>query len=45
MADSNKAAVLRDGKIREYGETEEIFNHPNHPYTQELIAAVVEPDL
>lgn len=39
---SDKVAVLRNGKICEYGDTEEIFNNPKHPYTQELLAAVAE---
>ena len=32
--------VMKDGNTVEYGTADQIFNHPNHPYTQELLAAV-----
>ncbi|MGP5203237.1 ABC transporter ATP-binding protein [Psychrobacter aquimaris] len=31
--------VLKEGKCIEYGRTEEVFNHPQHPYTQQLLQA------
>ena len=31
--------VLKEGKCIEYGRTEEVFNHPQHPYAQQLIQA------
>lgn len=31
--------VLKDGQVVERGATEELFNSPRHPYTQELLAA------
>ncbi len=35
---------MHNGKLVEYGETGAIVNHPQHPYTQRLIAAVPVPD-
>jgi peptide/nickel transport system ATP-binding protein len=32
--------VMKDGKTVEYGTSDQIFNRPQHPYTQELLAAV-----
>jgi peptide/nickel transport system ATP-binding protein len=32
--------VMKDGNTVEYGTADQIFNHPKHPYTQELLAAV-----
>ena len=37
---ADRVAVLEHGSIVEQGPTEEIFNHPKHPYTQALIGAV-----
>jgi len=41
---SDKIAVMYLGEIVEYGSAEEIFNHPAHPYTKALLAAVPVPD-
>jgi peptide/nickel transport system ATP-binding protein len=30
---------MNSGKIVEIGETKQIFAHPQHPYTQALLAA------
>ena len=35
-----QALVMKDGKIVERGNVESIFANPQHPYTQELIAAI-----
>jgi ABC-type dipeptide/oligopeptide/nickel transport system ATPase component len=35
-----KVAVMYNGEIVEYGETDEIFKNPTHEYTKRLIAAV-----
>lgn len=34
---SSKIGVLKNGKLLEVGEAEEIFSHPKHPYTRELV--------
>lgn len=41
---SDQIAIMYLGKIVEYGEAREIFNHPVHPYTQALLEAVPIPD-
>ncbi|NEP76725.1 MAG: ABC transporter ATP-binding protein [Okeania sp. SIO3B3] len=35
----DRIAVMNSGKIVEEGKTEEIFNHPQHSYTQTLLSA------
>jgi peptide/nickel transport system ATP-binding protein len=42
----DRIAVMTGGKIVEMGNTEQIFSHPQHPYTQKLIAAAprIYPD-
>lgn len=37
---ADRVIVMRKGKVVEIGNSEEIFLHPQHPYTQSLIAAV-----
>ncbi|WP_413627783.1 ATP-binding cassette domain-containing protein [Fructilactobacillus vespulae] len=41
---SDRIAVLYKGKIVELSDTEEVYNHPLHPYTQSLLSAVPVPD-
>ena len=36
----DKVAVMYRGDIVETGETEEVFNHPQHDYTKQLIKAI-----
>lgn len=37
---SDRVAVMYLGKIVEMGKREEIFNHPQHPYTKALLSSV-----
>ncbi|MCL2112975.1 MAG: ATP-binding cassette domain-containing protein [Streptococcaceae bacterium] len=41
---SDRIAVIYKGQIVELAETEELFLHPIHPYTQSLLSAVPIPD-
>jgi microcin C transport system ATP-binding protein len=36
---SHRIIVMRHGQFVEQGETEQLFNHPQHPYTQSLLHA------
>ncbi len=37
---SDRILVMHKGKIAEAGSAEQIYHHPQHPYTQQLIAAI-----
>jgi peptide/nickel transport system ATP-binding protein len=37
-------AIMRNGRIAEIGNIDQVLLHPTHPYTQALIDAVSEPD-
>ena len=37
---ADHVAVMRHGAIVEYGATEELLQHPQHPYTQALLACI-----
>ena len=37
---SNRVAVMYLGRLVELSETEELYSHPAHPYTQALLAAI-----
>lgn len=41
---SDRIVVIHLGKIVEIAETEELFNHPLHPYTKSLMSAIPIPD-
>ena len=41
---SDCVAVMYLGQVVELGETEDVFTHPRHPYTQALLSAIPVPD-
>jgi ABC-type oligopeptide transport system ATPase subunit len=41
---SDRIAVMYKGQIVELGEAEQIYRHPTHSYSRELLAAVPRPD-
>ncbi|MCL1857004.1 MAG: ABC transporter ATP-binding protein, partial [Kiritimatiellaeota bacterium] len=38
---ARRIAVMKDGALVELGETERVLRHPQHPYTQRLLAAIL----
>ena len=40
----DRIAVIHKGKIVELAESEKLFAHPLHPYTQALLSAIPQPD-
>ncbi len=41
---SDRVAVMYLGKMCEFGNPDELFAHPAHPYTAALLSAIPEPD-
>lgn len=41
---SDRVAVMYLGKVVEYGDVDQIFDTPQHPYTQALLSAIPIPD-
>ena len=41
---SDRVMVMYLGRMVEFGETEELFANPLHPYTKALLSAVPQPD-
>ena len=42
---SNRIGVMYLGKLVEIGDSDQIFNHPSHPYTQALLGSIPIPDV
>ena len=40
----DRVAVMHRGKVVETGPTEQVCDHPSHPYTQALLSAIPRPD-
>lgn len=41
---TDRVAVMRAGEIVEQGPTQAVFQHPQHDYTRQLLAAIPRPD-
>ncbi len=41
---SDRIIVMYLGRLVEMAKTEDLFNHPRHPYTEALLSAIPEPD-
>ena len=41
---SDRVAVMYLGELVELGNTEDLFEHPRHPYTEALFSAIPQPD-
>ncbi|MGO1581262.1 MAG: ABC transporter ATP-binding protein [Peptoniphilaceae bacterium] len=42
---ADQVAVMYMGRIIEYGDVEEVFNNPSHPYTKSLLKSVPVPGM
>ena len=40
----DRVGVMKDGKLVEIGETEQVFEHPQHLYTKKLLEAIPIPE-
>jgi oligopeptide/dipeptide ABC transporter ATP-binding protein len=40
----NTISVMYKGQIMEFASSEDIFDHPHHPYTLSLLSAIPDPD-
>lgn len=41
---SDRIGVMHWGKMSEIGTSDDVYNHPIHPYTKSLLSAIPEPD-
>jgi peptide/nickel transport system ATP-binding protein len=37
---SDRVLVMKDGRVVEEGDVDEVFHRPRHPYTVDLVAAI-----
>ncbi|MEV4172986.1 ABC transporter ATP-binding protein [Nonomuraea sp. NPDC049709] len=37
---ADRVLVMKDGRVLEDGNVDEVFSRPRHPYTRDLVAAV-----
>lgn len=42
---ADQVAVMYMGRVIEYGDIEDVFNNPSHPYTKSLLASVPVPGM
>ncbi|MUV37503.1 Oligopeptide transport ATP-binding protein AppF [Lentibacillus sp. JNUCC-1] len=41
---SDRIGVMKNGRLVEMADSDELYNHAFHPYTQSLLSAVLTPD-
>lgn len=41
---ADRVNIMYLGRIVEYGQSEDVFQHPSHPYTEALLSAIHVPD-
>ena len=41
----DRVGVMKDGRLIEMGQTEQVFGHPQHPYTKRLLEAIPIPEI
>jgi len=41
---ADRVAVMYLGEFVEYGDVDDVFDNPQHPYTQALLSAIPVPD-
>ena len=41
----DRVGVMKDGRLVEMGQTEQVFEHPQHPYTKRLLKAIPIPEI
>ena len=41
----DRVGVMKDGKLVEIGETEQVFEYPQHLYTKKLLEAIPIPEI
>ena len=41
----DRVGVMKDGRLVEIGETEQVFEYPQHPYTKKLLESIPIPEI